>query len=241
MNSNSLEIKGLEVDRGGRPVLLGIDMSIAAGSITALLGANGAGKSSLIATLAGVIPARKGEISVNGKPLLGKKPSEVRRLGVAAAPEGHPVLSNMTVKENLYAAGLMHSKVDCDIEIENVLELLPELKPKLSIDAQNLSGGQKQMVNVAMALIARPKYLLIDELSFGLSPAVVGRLGETTKEIAARGVGVLLIEQFTTLALSLASKVYVMERGRIYFDGMSDEIKAKPEILHGAYLAGNAH
>jgi ABC-type lipopolysaccharide export system ATPase subunit len=121
-----------------------------------------------------------------------------------------------------------------------VRDLQYELTLRLSLDAHLLSGGQKQMVAIGQALIARPRYLLIDELSFGLAPAVVVRLGETIRAIVGRGIGVLLIEQFTTLALALASRAYVMERGRVVFSGTSDALRNRPEVLHGAYLAGRA-
>jgi branched-chain amino acid transport system ATP-binding protein len=169
--------------------------------------------------------------------MLGLSPDQVRRRGIAIVLEGHPVLNGISVIDNLRAAALMHSRREADREVEAALEVFPELKPRLSADGQNLSGGQKQMVVVAQALISRPRYLLIDEMSFGLAPAIVQRIGQTLGEIAKRGIGILLIEQFTTLALALASRAYVMERGEIAFDGEAAELRRRPEILHGAYLA----
>jgi branched-chain amino acid transport system ATP-binding protein len=165
----------------------------------------------------------------------------VRRRGVAVVSEGHPVLNGLSVQDNLRAAGLMLSRAEAENEVAAALDIFPELQERLRVAVQHLSGGQKQMVNIAQALIARPKYLLIDELSFGLAPAVLVRLGEVIRHIAARRVGVLLVEQFTTLALSLATRVYVMERGQIVFDGSSGDLEARPEILHGAYLATAKH
>jgi branched-chain amino acid transport system ATP-binding protein len=237
MAESSLLVKDLVVQRGGREVLHGISLELRAGELTALLGANGAGKSSLVMTMAGALPAKSGSVSFDGIEVLGNTPDSVRRLGVAIVLEGHPVLNNISVVDNLRAAALMHTRREAERELESVLEVFPELKPRLQVAAQNLSGGQKQMVVVAQALITRPKYLLIDELSFGLAPAVVQRLGETIAAIAKRGVGILLIEQFTTLALALASRVYVMERGDIAFSGDAEELRQHPEILHGAYLA----
>jgi branched-chain amino acid transport system ATP-binding protein len=237
MADSSLLVKDLVVQRGGREVLHGISLDLHAGELTALLGANGAGKSSLVMTMAGALPAKSGSVSLDGVEVLGNTPDSVRRLGVAIVLEGHPVLNNISVIDNMRAAALMHSRRDAERELEAVLEVFPELKPRLQTAAQNLSGGQKQMVVVAQALISRPKYLLIDELSFGLAPAIVQRLGETIAAIAKRGVGILLIEQFTTLALALASRVYVMERGDIAFSGDAAELREHPEILHGAYLA----
>jgi len=132
----------------------------------------------------------------------------------------------------------MHPRAEADKQTALALETFPELRERFHVGAQHLSGGQKQMVNIAQGLISRPRYLLIDELSFGLAPAILVRLGEIIRGIAASGVGVLLVEQFTTLALSLAQRAYVMERGEIAYEGSAAHLAANPEILHGAYLAG---
>ena len=237
MTEAALMVKDLVVERGGRVVLHGISLEVLPGQLTALLGANGAGKSSLVMTMTGALPAKSGSVALDGVEMLGQAPESVRRKGIAMVMEGHPVLNGISVIDNLRAAGLMHTRRDADKEVAAVLTLFPELRQRLNIAAQNLSGGQKQMVVVAQALISRPRYLLIDELSFGLAPAIVSRLGETIKTIAGRGVGILLIEQFTTLALSLATRAYVMERGEIAFSGEAEELRQRPEILHGAYLA----
>jgi branched-chain amino acid transport system ATP-binding protein len=232
-----LVVRDLTVVRGGRPVLRGVSLTVPPGEITALLGANGAGKSTTVLTMAGVLPAAGGSVSCDGVELLGQSADTVRRQGVALVLEGHPVLTGLSVRDNLAAAALMLNRREAAREIEAAIEIFPELRERLAVDAQNLSGGQKQMVVIAQGMIARPRYLLIDELSFGLAPAVVTRLGATVAAIAARGVGILLIEQFTTLALGLARRAYVMERGGVVFAGSSEELRAHPEILHGAYLA----
>jgi branched-chain amino acid transport system ATP-binding protein len=169
--------------------------------------------------------------------LLGQSPDAVRRHGVALVLEGHPVLTGLTVRDNLAAAAMMHKRHDADREIEAALDIFPELRDRLSVAAQNLSGGQKQMVVIAQGMISRPRYLLIDELSFGLAPSIVSRLAETIQAIARRGVGILLIEQFTTLALALAKTALVLERGELVFSGSCEELRQNPKILHGAYLA----
>jgi branched-chain amino acid transport system ATP-binding protein len=237
MAEGELAVRNLFVARGGRPVLRDVSITVPPGEITALLGANGAGKSTLVLTMAGTLPALRGDVSCEGVQLLGRSPDEVRRRGIALVLEGHPVLTGLSVRDNLAAAALMHSRRDAEHEIEAALEIFPELRQRLAISAQLLSGGQKQMVVIAQALISRPRYLLIDELSFGLAPAIVTRLSDTIQGIARRGIGILLIEQFTTLALGLANRAYVMERGVIAFTGTSEELRRRPEILHGAYLA----
>jgi branched-chain amino acid transport system ATP-binding protein len=237
MTDAVLRVKDLVVERGGREVIHGISLDVCPGEITALLGANGAGKSSLVMTACGMLPAKSGSVSADGREMLGMTPDMVRRNGIAIVPEGHPVLSNISVLDNLRASALMHSRTEADREVDAALNVFPELKERLQVNGQNLSGGQKQMVVLAQALICRPRYLLIDELSFGLAPAIVQRIGNTIAMIAERGVGILLIEQFTTLALKLAKGAYVMERGDITFAGEADELQRRPEILHGAYLA----
>jgi len=237
MAESELKVQNLFVSRGGRPVLRDVSVSVHPGEITALLGANGAGKSTLVLTMAGILPATRGSVSCDGAQLLGQAPDAVRRHGVALVLEGHPVLTGLSVRDNLTAAALMHTRREADREIEAALEIFPELRERLSAPAQLLSGGQKQMVVIAQAMIARPRYLLIDELSFGLAPAIVSRLANTIQAIAQRGVGILLIEQFTTLALSLAKRAYIMERGAVAYAGSSEELREHPEILHGAYLA----
>ncbi len=237
MADRVLTVKDLVVERAGREVLHRVSLNVHPGEITALLGANGAGKSSLVLTACGMLPAKSGSVSADGIELLGQSPDSVRRNGIGMVPEGHPVLNNISVLDNLRAAALMHSRPAAGREVEAALDVFPELRERLHVAGQNLSGGQKQMVVVAQALICRPRYLLIDELSFGLAPAVVQRIGNTIAMIAGRGVGILLIEQFTTLALKLATKAYVMERGNITFTGTAAALRQHPEVLHGAYLA----
>jgi branched-chain amino acid transport system ATP-binding protein len=237
MSDRTLQVDNVTVERGGREVIRNLTLALAPREIVALLGANGAGKSSLIMTVAGALAPKSGSVRLGSRILTGLPAHVVRQQGVAVVSEGHPVLNGLSVQDNLRAAGLMLSRAEADNEVAAALDVFPELKERLQVAAEHLSGGQKQMVNIAQALIARPKYLLIDELSFGLAPAVLVRLGEVIRDIAARGVGVLLVEQFTTLALTLASRAYVMERGRLVFEGPSKDLQEKPEILHGAYLA----
>jgi branched-chain amino acid transport system ATP-binding protein len=241
MTESRLAIRDLVLHRGGRPVLHGVSLELRPGEVTGLVGANGAGKSSLVMAVAGALTITGGQVELDGASLVGLAPDAVRRRGVAVVPEGHHVLAGLTVLDNLRAAGSSFRRQELDREVAGALEVFPELKPRLAVGARDLSGGQKQMVAIAQALIARPRYLLIDELSFGLAPAIVVRLGETIRSVAARGVGILLIEQFTTLALALSSRAHVIERGRIVFSGTSDELRARPEVLHGAYLAAGGH
>ena len=232
-----LEVKRLDVARGGKTVLRGVDLTMAPGKITALLGANGAGKSSLVLAIAGVLPVAGGEIRIEGASLVGLRPEMVRARGVAAVPEGHQVLSDMTVEDNLKVAASALKRAETAAAIAVALDAFPELRERLRARAGDLSGGQQQMVALAQAIIAQPRFLLADELSFGLAPVIVARLIPVLQKLAAQGVGVLLIEQFTHIALKIADIAYVMERGRICFCGAPAELVRNPAILHSAYLA----
>lgn len=238
MSSDAIEVKDLVVHRAGKKVLHGISFSLKRGVISALLGANGAGKSSTVMALAGALPATSGSIRLGSFDLLGRKPDDIRRRGIALVPEGHRVLGQLSVLDNLLVAipgsvpkGRMQG------EVERVLEIFPELKTRLNQRASDLSGGQKQMVAMGQAFIAKPDYMIVDELSLGLAPTVVRRLAEALRHAVDAGIGVLLIEQFAHLALELASEAMVLERGRMVFTGTSETLKADSSILHSAYLA----
>jgi branched-chain amino acid transport system ATP-binding protein len=238
--SESLLVTGLKVVRGVKEVIHGVDLEIKPGQVTTLLGANGAGKSSTVLAIAGVLRPTAGSISIGGTVLTGKAPHVVRALGVAAVPEGHRVLTELTVGENLHAAAAMHHKSKVTGAVGDALDVFPELSERLGQRAGTLSGGQQQMVSLAQALVSRPKFLLADELSLGLAPLVVKRLVQALRRIAADGTGVLLIEQFTTIALGLATDAYLMERGSLHWSGPAQTLKEQPELLHAAYLAGTS-
>ncbi|WP_171948150.1 ATP-binding cassette domain-containing protein [Bradyrhizobium erythrophlei] len=165
------------------------------------------------------------------------RPEAIRASGLAAVPEGHQVLNELSVEDNLKVAGSHLSRAELRSAIDVALGTFPELRERLQARSGNLSGGQQQMVALAQAIIAKPRYLLADELSFGLAPVVVARLVPVLQDLAAQGVGVLLIEQFTHIALKIAHAVYVMERGKICFSGEPRELIDNPAILHSAYLA----
>jgi len=237
MSEAGLSIKGMVVSRGGKQIIHGVDLDIKPGMITALLGANGAGKSSLVLAAAGALPLSGGQVLIDGASIAGKRAEGVRQMGVAAVPEGHHVLSELTVIENLRVAGYHLPGSKLEEGVEAALDTFPELRAKLNQRAGSLSGGQQQMVVLAQAIVDRPKYLLADELSFGLAPVIVARLVPVVTRLAEMGVGILLIEQFTHIALRISNHVCVMERGRIRFSGEPDALRANPDILHSAYLA----
>jgi len=236
LKPDHLEIKNLVMVRGTKAVTHAIELSLAPGRITALMGANGAGKTSTVLGIAGAIEPAFGEIWLDGVDLVGMDADAVRRAGIATVPEGHQVLRDLTVRDNLLVASGDLSRGETSAAIDRVIELFPELKDKLPQMAGDLSGGQQQMVAIAQGLIVTPRFLVIDELSFGLAPTIVSRLVPVIRRIANSGIGVLLIEQFTQLALALAQHVYVMSRGYVSYDGDPKKLRDDPQILHRAYF-----
>jgi branched-chain amino acid transport system ATP-binding protein len=233
---SQLTIRDLTVERGGRAVVKQVNIEIPAGQVTALLGPNGAGKSTLVLAVGGVLKPKAGEVLLDGKGLTGRRPERIRQAGVAIVPEGRRLLPDLTVADNLRVASYALTKEQAQAGRHKVLELFPQLSQRLDALARTLSGGEQQMVVLAQALISEPRYMLIDELSLGLAPVVVSRLIPVIATIAEAGTGVLLIEQFATVALGLANQAHVMEGGRIRFSGPASELRAHPELLQSAYL-----
>ena len=233
----ALTIENVTVARGGRPVVQGVSIVVPAGEITGLLGANGAGKSSLALAISGLLRTASGSIKLDGQEISNKRPDLVRAAGCAVVPEGRRLLSNLTVAENLQVSQFGMSKSQVTSGTAAVRALFPELEKRWDQPARALSGGEQQMVVLALALVAKPKILVIDELSLGLAPIVVQRLVPTVRNVAAeQGIGVLLIEQFAHVVLGLAKTAYVMEGSKIRYHGTAQELKDDPALLHSAYL-----
>jgi branched-chain amino acid transport system ATP-binding protein len=204
--------------------------------VTTLLGANGAGKSSLVLAIAGLLRSAGGRVLLDDLDLTNRRPEQIRSAGVAVVPEGRRLLPGLTVEENMRVATYSLGNAQAKRGVAHALELFPELEKRWSAPARLLSGGEQQMVVLAQALVSQPKILLVDELSLGLAPVVVKRLVPTLESAAASGIGVLLIEQFAHVALGLAETAYVIERGRIRYAGPAQKLKDEPELLHSAYL-----
>ena len=233
-----LRLDGLSVPRGGRTVVREVSIDIPRAEVTALLGPNGAGKSTLVLAVGGILRPSGGKVLNGDTDLTRRRPERIRAAGVAIVPEGRRLLPELTVKDNLRVATYALSRQDAESGIAYALELFPELERRWSMQTRSLSGGEQQMVVLAQALVSRPSFMLVDELSLGLAPLVVKRLIPTLESVAAAGVGVLLIEQFAHVALGLANTVYVLEGGRIRYHGTALELKEHPEKLHSAYLLG---
>jgi branched-chain amino acid transport system ATP-binding protein len=237
-DDGALRIDELKVPRGGRPVLRGVTLEIPTGEITTLLGPNGAGKSTLVLAIGGVLKPIGGKIHIGRTNITGAKPDKIRGSGVAVVPEGRRLLPNLTVRDNLKVATYNLPADEADEGMAYALELFPELQKRFDTTARSLSGGEQQMVVLAQALASKPTVMVVDELSLGLAPVVVKRLMPVLEHVADSGAGVLLIEQFAHVALSLASKAYVIEGGEIQYSGTTAELRDNPDMLHSAYLLG---
>jgi branched-chain amino acid transport system ATP-binding protein len=220
----------------GRPVLHDVSIEIPSHSITALLGPNGAGKSSLVLAVGGVLRPSGGSVRLGDADLAGRRPESIRGAGVAIVPEGRRLLGALTVEDNLRVATYALSHAKRKEGIEYAIQMFPSLERRWKATARTLSGGEQQMVVLAQALVSRPKFILVDELSLGLAPVIVQRLIPALENAAQDGVGVLLIEQFVHVALALAESAYVIEGGRIVHHGTAQELREHPERLHSAYL-----
>jgi len=232
----ALRLEGLSVPRAGRMVVRDVSLEIPQGEVTALLGPNGAGKSTLVLAVGGVLRPLAGRVLLGERELTRLAPEKVRAAGIAVVPEGRRLLPDLTVEENLRVATYTLSHGEARRGIDHALELFPELHARWQVRGRSLSGGEQQMVVLAQAIASRPATLLVDELSLGLAPVVVKRLMPVIAAVASSGVGVLLIEQFAHVALSLANTAYVLEVGRIRYHGTATELSQNPEILRSAYL-----
>ena len=232
----SLKLSGLTVARGGRDVVRDVSLEIPPGEVTALLGPNGAGKSSMVLAVGGILPMKAGSITIGDRELAGWRPEKIRHAGLAIVPEGRRLLPSLTVEENLSVATYALKGKAAQEGRARALELFPELQKRLTTHTRSLSGGEQQMVVLAQALVSNPRFVIIDELSLGLAPVVVQRLIPTIRDVAETGIGVLLIEQFATVALGLSNRAYVMEGGRIQYSGSAKELRDDPSRLHSAYL-----
>jgi branched-chain amino acid transport system ATP-binding protein len=231
-----LDVQGLEVWYGAAPALWGVSLTLGAGELLSVVGPNGAGKTTLINALCGIERARAGRIVVDGVDVTRLPAHRFCAAGIAVVPEGRRLFTTMTVRENLELGSyLPNARVQREESLTAALELFPALDEKLASPAGELSGGQQQMVAIARALMARPRLLLLDEPSLGLSPLIVADMFDAVRRINAQGVSVLLVEQNVEVALSLSDRAYVLEEGRIVAEGEPDDLLARPEIQR-AYL-----
>jgi len=231
-----LELHDLQVAYGAAPALWGVSLDVRDGELLCVVGPNGAGKTTLINTIAGILRARSGRLVFGGHDVTALPPHRFCEAGIAVVPEGRRLFTTMTVLENLELGSLLPAaKAQRQASLDMVLALFPALKAKLDSAAGELSGGQQQMVAIARALMARPRLLLLDEPSLGLSPLVVHEMFAAIRSVNASGVSVLLVEQNVAMAMQVATRAYVLEEGRVVAEGTPQSLMQQPEIQR-AYL-----
>jgi branched-chain amino acid transport system ATP-binding protein len=237
--SKLLVCRDVDVEYDGVQVLFGVDFDVEEGEIIALLGTNGAGKSTLLRAIAGTQEASSGGIVFDGRDIAHMPPHEIAARGVISMPGGRGIFPGLTVRENLLLGTWMADEDD-DVaaQLEDVLGIFPVLGQRLDTPASALSGGEQQQLSLAQAFLAKPRLLMIDELSLGLSPAVVGELLEIVRRIHERGVTIIVVEQSVNVALTLAEKAIFMEKGEVRFFGATADLLARPDILRAVYVKG---
>jgi len=229
-----LKVTDLKVNYGGIEAVKGISFEVPKGSIVTLIGANGAGKSTTLRTISGLVKPRSGRIEFQGEDITGKDPSYIVSKGITMVPEGRRIFPNLTVYENLRLGAYLR-KHGLEEDLEWVYELFPRLKERHWQLGGTLSGGEQQMLAVGRALMSRPKLMMMDEPSLGLAPLIVRGIFDIIKEINHKGVTILLIEQNANMALQTADIGYVLETGRITMTGTGQELRSNEEIKK-AYL-----
>jgi branched-chain amino acid transport system ATP-binding protein len=237
-----LELRGIEAGYGAGPVLKGLSLEVGEGEIVALLGSNGAGKSTTLRSISGLVPSVTGEIMLSGKKLSGMKPEAIVREGIAHVPEGRRVFPGLTVRENIMLGASNRKGVRrraLEAEVDEMIGYFGDLGRLQHALGWTLSGGQLQMVAVARGLMAKPRLLLLDEPSLGLAPLIVQQVFRIVSDIRARGTTVLLVEQNAHMALSVADRGYVLETGRLLTSGRPAELWANDDV-RAAYLGGKS-
>jgi len=230
---SALRVTDLAISRSGLPVVRGVGLVVEPGSISVLLGANGAGKTTLLEGLSGIMPLDGGAIELHGEAIQSLRPDARARKGLSHVEQGRTVFRMLTADENLRAASRGSG-------VDEAYALFPELEKRKDVRAGLLSGGEQQMLVIARALLARPKTIMIDEMSAGLAPVIVARLMTAVRRLAEQGLAVLLVEQFAALALSIGDRAYVLRRGKVVYDGPCPALAKSQDLLHRLYLGESA-
>jgi branched-chain amino acid transport system ATP-binding protein len=230
-----LALDGLDVYYGEIHALRGVALEVRGGEIVTLLGNNGAGKSTTLKTISGLLAPRRGSVIFDGRPLTGVAAHEIVARGIAHVPEGRRIFNRLTVRENLTMGAYLRTDADIDADLDRAFELFPRLKERISQVAGTLSGGEQQMLAIARALMARPRLLLLDEPSMGLAPVLVEQIFETIGSINRQGTTMLLVEQNAAMALSIAHRGYVLETGTVVLSGTAGQLAENERVRH-AYL-----
>ena len=236
MSEALLNVEGLQVRYGAIEAVKSLDLHIAEGERVTLLGANGAGKTSSLKAMTGLLPASQGAIRFAGRSILGQAPDQLLRQGIAMVPEGRGIFARMSVLENLQSgAFLRRDNEQVQREMRQLFEHFPRLEERLQQSAGLLSGGEQQMLALARALLSRPRLLILDEPSMGLAPIMVEKIFQVIDDVCRQGMTLLLVEQNARLALQVTDRAYVMDTGRISLSGPSADLLEHPEV-RSAYL-----
>ncbi|HEY3365132.1 MAG TPA: ABC transporter ATP-binding protein [Symbiobacteriaceae bacterium] len=232
-----LQVKGLSVSYGAVAAVRGVDLQVNSGEVVALIGANGAGKSSILRAISGLVKPSLGSILFEGVNIAGTRADKITDMGLSQVPEGRAVLARMTVVENLQMGAYCRADSEVAADLEKVLARFPRLAERKHQLAGTLSGGEQQMLVMGRALMARPRLLLLDEPSMGLAPLVVAEVLKLVREINQQGTTVLLVEQNARQALKIAHRAYVLETGKVVLAGSAAELAADARVA-AAYLGG---
>ena len=236
MTATLLSVKGLQVSYGGIQAVKGVDFDVHEGELVSLIGSNGAGKTTTMKAITGTLPLHAGDIEYLGKSIVGQGPWDLVKQGLAMVPEGRGVFTRMTIIENLLMGAYIRTDtVAIQDDMEKVFHTFPRLQERKDQLAGTLSGGEQQMLAMGRALMSRPKVLLLDEPSMGLSPIMVDKIFEVVQAVFAQGVTVLLVEQNASRALAIANRGYVMESGLISMTGPGQDLLNNPKV-RAAYL-----
>ncbi|MEY4447456.1 MAG: High-affinity branched-chain amino acid transport ATP-binding protein LivF [Pseudomonadota bacterium] len=236
MTATLLKVKGLKVAYGGIQAVKGVDFEVHEGELVSLIGSNGAGKTTTMKAITGTLPINAGDIEYLGKSIAGQGPWDLVKQGLAMVPEGRGVFTRMTIIENLLMGAYIRTDTAAiQDDMEKVFHTFPRLRERKDQLAGTMSGGEQQMLAMGRALMSRPKVLLLDEPSMGLSPIMVDKIFEVVRDVFAQGVTVLLVEQNASRALAIANRGYVMESGVISMTGPGQELLSDPKV-RAAYL-----
>jgi ABC-type branched-subunit amino acid transport system ATPase component len=231
-----LELRGVDFSYGKVQVLFGIDLAVHRGDSVALLGTNGAGKSTLLRCISGLETPSRGKVWFAGSDITATKAESRARMGIVQLTGGNATFPPLSVAENLRAAAYQYARRDADARVERALSLFPVLRDRVKVKASDLSGGQQQILALAIALMHDPQILIIDEMSLGLAPVVVQQVVAVVQGLREQGTTMIIVEQSLNVALSLADRAVVMEKGQIQVDGRSDELDAQGDLVRAVFL-----
>jgi branched-chain amino acid transport system ATP-binding protein len=227
-----LRLDGLEAAYGVSQVLFGISLEVGAGQLVTLLGRNGMGKTTTVRAVMGIVPARAGRVHFEGRALHGLPSHRVAQAGIGLVPEGRQVFPNLTVRENLVATAANRRRAPAPWTVERVLDLLPPLAARARSLGATLSGGEQQMVAIGRALMTNPRLLILDEATEGLAPLIRVEIWRCLESLKAGGLSILLIDKHVEALTRLADHHYVLEKGRVVWDGTSADLRARPDVQH---------